>query len=394
MARLNLYTFIFIVIIVAMGCSKKEPELRGESPSGKDSTKTETVAKQFTLRDFYSQDTLLDREVNRVFEMLTLEERIGQMIVASAGEGGKPRNYVLRLIREKRIGSLVLLKGSESSLKGLIRQFAETSSEAGGIPLIFSCDAEPSLINSRISGLPEIIHTNQIDNEKESGRVATEISSIIKGFGFNQNYAPVCDLGLNREIIGDRSFGTDPANIIRFAAAFVFATQAANIVATIKHFPGHGNVKGDSHKELVYIDGEIKELPIFKQLIDSGAVCVMVGHIAIRSNKNGFNTEGLPSTLSRKIITLLLKDSLKFHGIVITDAMNMKAVTNLERPSLTAVKAGCDMILMPTDELALLNSIKDEISKDASLREQVFASVKRILRLKFCLGLFRKESPV
>lgn len=336
---------------------------------------------KFKLSDFYLGNDTLNQKVDYYFDRLSEEERVAQMIVTSAGVYGKPTGDVTRLIKDKKIGGIVLLKGSKNEFIDLISDFNKASEESGLLHLIYSCDAEPSLMNLKISGLASVKKTNQIKSVKESKEIAIRISKNIGSMGFSQNFAPVCDLPINKEIIGDRAFGD-----IKFTNTFIIETQQNNIIATAKHFPGHGNVIGDSHKGLVYIDGDLIEIKNFREAIKSGVISIMVGHIAIRNNKE-YDTDGKPSTLSRKIVTGLLKDKLNFKGIVITDAMNMGALNNFKAPSLNAVKAGCDMILMPSDETKLLNSILSEMNKDENFKQQVYESVKKIIRIKICLGL-------
>lgn len=344
-----------------------------ESPENKDI--------RFSTVDFYSDNKILDKKVNEVFNSLTDDERIAQLIITSSGSLGKPESVVKKLIKGKKVGGVLLLGGSKQRFSEMIKSFKETADSANSLPLIFSTDAEPSLINQKIAGLKKFSATNTIRNEEESEAIANEISEIIKSIGFNQNYAPVCDFPYNKEIIGDRSFGKNENELIKLAAAFIKTTQGNGVIATAKHFPGHGNVDGDSHKEIVYISGELKELSVFKKMIDAGVISIMVGHIAIENNKK-YDTDGLPSTLSKKIVTGLLRNELGFKGLIVTDAMNMEAVTKFQSPSFKAIEAGCDMVLMPSDEVKLINSVKEAMSKDQELREQVYESVRRVLRVK------------
>lgn len=129
----------------------------------------------------------------------------------------------------------------------------------------------------------------------------------------------------------------------------------------------------------------MKELEVFRSAIDAGVISVMVGHI--RVSDNDYSTDGLPSTLSKRIVSDLLRDSLEFRGIIVTDAMNMGALREFPNASLEAVRAGCDLIIMPPDERKLHSQIIELISSDENYKQQVFASVKRILRAKICLGL-------
>ncbi|MFZ1462332.1 MAG: glycoside hydrolase family 3 N-terminal domain-containing protein, partial [Ignavibacteria bacterium] len=149
-----------------------------------------------------------------------------------------------------------------------------------------------------------------------------------------------------------------------------------------------GNVNGDRHKELVFINGELKELDVFKEMVKIGVLSIMVGHIAIEKNGK-YNPVGFPSTLSRKIVTDLLKNELGFKGLIITDAMNMEAVTKFPSPSLKAIEAGCDMVLMPSDEAKLINTVKEKMDKDPVFMKQIYESVRKIIRVKLSISNFK-----
>lgn len=386
----SLLRFLLLCSFIITGCEEKRDIRVEDNPLKKDTAGSKSIDSselkdyKFSLKDFYSDNKNLEKNVNEIFINLTDDERIAQMIITSSGSLGKPEAYVRNLIKGKKAGGVLLLGGSRERFSEMIKLFKETADSVNSLPLIFSTDAEPSLLNKKISGLKRFSPTNTIRNEKESESVANEISEILKSIGFNQNYAPVCDFSYNKEIIGDRSFGKNESELINFAESFFKATQNSDIIATAKHFPGHGNVNGDSHKEIVYINGELKELNVFKKMIESGVISVMVGHIAITDNDK-YNTDGFPSTLSKKIVTGLLKNEMGFKGLVITDAMNMDAVSKFQSPSLKAIEAGCDMVLMPSDEIKLINSVKEKMEKYPEFREQVYESVRKVIRVKVCL---------
>jgi beta-N-acetylhexosaminidase len=168
---------------------------------------------------------------------------------------------------------------------------------------------------------------------------------------------------------------------------FIEGTQSDNIVATAKHFPGHGYVQGDTHKQTVYIDGELKEIDVYKPLIEAGVISIMIAHVTVENNDK-YGTNGLPSTCSPVIVSGLLRRELGFDGIIVTDAMNMMAAVNSgESAPLKAALAGCDMILMPTSEKGLLEELVNAQQNNEEVKAQFDASVKRILKLKLCLNL-------
>lgn len=341
----------------------------------------------YNLSDFYSNDTRLNQVVDSVFNTLNEKERIAQMIITSAGELGKSNQVVTNLVENNYIGGVVYLKGTEESHKRLIDKLNAISKKNKTIPLINSMDAEPSLFNGRVMGTNKMMKTIDIKTTQQCDSVVQVIDAKLTDLGIHQNFAPVCDISPNNEAIKNRSFGSKEETVIKLSNQFIKSTQSDNIVATAKHFPGHGLVKGDTHKQSVYIDGELQELDIYKPLIQDGVISIMVAHITVRNNQK-YGTNELPSSCSRVIVSDLLKEQMGFKGIVITDALNiMKAVTILDKAPLKASMAGCDMILMPIDELETIHWIEQEMKVNNAYREQVYESVKKIIRLKICLNL-------
>lgn len=339
------------------------------------------------LHDFYKYNPQIEHKVDEIFNSLNDTTRVAQMIITSAGELGKPNDVVQNLVKKNKIGGIVFLKGTKENHKKLIDSLNIISNKNNQIPLLFSIDAEPSLFNGRLKGTSPIMNTIDIKTVSQSDSIARIINKQLLDVGFHQNFAPVVDVSPQNEAIKNRSFGSDKNQVIELSKQFIKTTQTQGIVATAKHFPGHGLVKGDTHKKSVYIDGALQELDIYPPLIEAGVLSVMMAHITINNNPT-YHTNGFPASCSRNIVTGLLKEKLGFKGIVITDALNiMKAVTIIDNAPLLASKAGNDMLLMPIDEAETTNSILDEMDKDEAYKQQVYASVKRIIRLKICLGL-------
>lgn len=341
---------------------------------------------EFTLIDFYKDSPLLDEKVNTVFNSLSLSDRAAQMIITAAGRYGKPHDEVKKLTDEGIIGGVLLLNGTKEGFTKLVEELNAITIKKNKPSLIFSADAEPSLINRKIQGTPEIKKTSEITDIDDCKRVAGKISNELLNIGIHQNYAPVIDISPNNEAIGNRSFGNEPLQVINMAMTFMEESQKMNIVNTIKHFPGHGNVMGDTHKKLVYIDGEMTEIENYVPFIDNGAISIMVAHLAIENNET-YNTNGLPSSCSPSIVSKLLRQEMGFDGIIITDAMNMGALNDFDNSPLLAAKAGCDLVLMPNDERKLHKDLIKLLSEKTAMRTQLENSIKRVLRLKACLGL-------
>jgi len=342
-------------------------------------------AQQFTLEDFYKYDPRLERRVDEIFTAMNDTMRVGQMIVPAVGDHGKPDAHVIKLAQKGYLGGVLLLNGTVESFTAYAKMFDSICKAKGYLPPIYSADAEPTLIKYKIKNMEKVPNTNTIKTLEEVERVTMIISKNLNQIGITQNFAPVIDASPNK-VVSNRSFGLDMDTVIPFSNKFIEVTQREGIVGTAKHFPGHGYVKGDTHEKLIYIDGEMREVANYKPVIEAGVLSIMVAHLAVKNNPE-FDTKGLPSTCSRKIVTELLKDSLGFKGLVITDAMNMGGVRNVPDCGLKAAMAGCDQLLMPVEEEKDVHDILKKMTTDEDFRFQVYGSVKKVIRMKLCLGL-------
>lgn len=370
--------FILSLSLFCTSCTAGKSEKSTSQPT--------VTQKSFSLYDYYSDDMVLQQLTDSVFNALTPRQRLSRMIITSAGELGKPQSTVTKLVENESVGGVLFLKGQSQNHKTFIDSLNALSS----LPLFYSIDAEPSLIPRRLPDIEESFKAAaDIADSAEAYQSGNRIAALVNSLGFNWNYAPVVDLSTSNEAIKTRSFGSDQNDVITKAKAFIEGTRAGNVIDCIKHFPGHGLVSGDTHKKNVFIDGELKEVDTYKPLIEAGALSVMVAHITVENNAE-YGTNGKPSSCSRKIVTDLLREELGFDGIIITDAMNMAAAVNEgESAPLTAAKAGNDMILMPQNEEKLLAEMLAEYNSNEELKTQWDASVRRIIKLAICAGIFR-----
>lgn len=337
------------------------------------------------MKDFFQYDAELEQRVDELFDQLNDTDRVAQMIMPAAGKHGKSDEHIKSLIKKKYIGGVLLLNGTKEGFTSLVKELNEINSSKGSLPLFYSADAEPSLIGYKIKGCAPVKKANLMVSREEVRKFALSICNDLNDIGINYNFAPVVDASPN-EAITYRSFGDNADTAQIWSRIFIEATQDQRIISTAKHFPGHGFVVGDTHKQLVYIDGEMREIQNYEPLIKAGVLSIMVAHIAIKNNGE-YDTNDLPSSTSRKIVTNLLKKKMNFKGIVVTDAMNMGGVVNIPDCELKAAKAGCDIILMPVDEEKALKDILGELEKNEEFKRQIYASVRKIIRLKICLGL-------
>ena len=339
----------------------------------------------YTLNDFFNYDAELEQKVADIFEKLNDTTKAGQMIIPAAGRLGKPQEHLMDLLSKNYIGGILLLNGTKEGFTKMVTDFNSANKKHGGLPLLYSADAEPSLIGYKIKNCTPVKKANQMKSRAEVRKFAHSICNDLIDIGINYNYAPVVDMSPN-EAISYRAFGDNADTAQIWSKVFIEETQKEGIVATAKHFPGHGYVVGDTHKKLVYIDGKMREVENYIPLIKAGVLSIMVAHIAIKNNPD-YNTNDMPASISRKIVTDLLKHEMKFKGIVVTDAMNMGGVSSIPNCELKAVEAGCDLILMPVNEEKALFDIVAQMQNDELFKKQVYTSVRKIIRLKICLGI-------
>lgn len=339
------------------------------------------------LMDFFRENKKLDSIVDAEFETMNAKSRVAQLIMPATGRLGKPKEMILQHIQDTVIGGILMLNGTTTEFTNWIIEFDSINKSYGGLPFLYSADAEPSLVNRKIAGTKTVKKANELDSIQEVHDVALSISNDLNAIGINYNFSPVVDMSPNKTV-GFRSFGKNPKNIIPWSSAFIKTTQSKNIIATAKHFPGHGLVTGDTHKSLQMIDGELKEIKNYPDLIADSVLSVMVAHIAVKNNEK-YNTQGLPSTCSEKIVTDLLKNELGFKGLIVTDAMNMGGVVSVKNSNVKAINAGCDILLMPLDAKKAHQQILTEYHKNELFRKRVDESAKKIVRMKVSLGLIK-----
>ena len=374
----KIYLSTIIALFVVYGCA--------QSPNGP--TKIQFNTKfDFKLTDYLSENKSLDKEVERAFLMMDDTAIVAQLLMPAVGRLGLSKDTILSQINKRLIGGVLMLNGTKEEFTSWIKSFEKENKAIGNLPFLYSADAEPSLVNRKIIGSKPVKKANELLTIEEVMNVTDIISGDLNEIGINYNFSPVVDMSPNKTV-GFRSFGAIPENIIPWSNAFIQHTQQHNILATAKHFPGHGLVSGDTHKELQTIDGEMLEIKNYPSLIANGVLSIMIAHIAVMNNKR-YNTEGLPSTLSEKIVTQLLRDSLGFKGLIVTDAMNMGGVISVPMSASKAVKAGCDIILMPVDVVKTHSEILNLYRTDPEFKKRVDESAKRIIRMKLALGLLK-----
>ena len=268
--------------------------------------------------------------------------------------------------------------------------------EASEVPLLIAMDAEWGL-DMRLDSVikyPRQMELGAIRNNELIYRLGQDIGSQLRDLGVHMNFAPVADINNNplNPVINTRSFGEDRDDVTKKVISFFTGLHAQKVLVTAKHFPGHGDTNIDSHYDLPVLDFSRErldslELFPFRQAVKNGLSGIMVAHLNVPSLDE---RQHRPTSLSDKVITDLLRKEMEFKGLVVSDAMNMKGVSNYFRApegEIEAVKAGNDIVLMPTDVSKTISGISKAVRKGDIPVEQIEASCRRILQSKLWLGL-------
>jgi len=339
----------------------------------------------------YSQNEE-DKWVDSVYNSMTLERRVGQLINVRANFPNKEcLPEIQSLIQDYGVGGVTFFRTDALPLLENTNYFQSISE----IPLMIAIDGEWGLgmrLNDGIS-YPYQMTLGAIENQELISEMGVQIAEQCRRLGINVNFAP--DVDVNNEatnpVIGMRSFGENPKEVAERGTRYALALQENGVLPTMKHFPGHGDTKTDSHETLPKVDKTLEdvertELYPFEYLIDRGVAGAMVGHLYLPALEPVSNTS---SSLSKNVVTNLLKEKMNFSGLIFTDALEMKgAYKNIspEQAALNALLAGNDVLLMPLDPKKTINLILSNSNRKDVL-DRIEASCKKILRIKYRLGL-------
>jgi beta-glucosidase-like glycosyl hydrolase/CubicO group peptidase (beta-lactamase class C family) len=338
-----------------------------------------------------------DPWVEKILKGMSVEEKAGQLVFPSmdsqdAIPGSREYNRYIHYVKDLKIGGAIFFIGSMHEQAILTNKLQELSK----IPLLISSDFERGVSQYNSEGT--LFPTNMAIGAADDSALTYQMGYIIAqeglSFGVHQNFAPVADVNSNplNPIINVRSYGEDVKLVSKLSNAFIRGTQDGGMIAVSKHFPGHGNTSVDSHKKLPLIsssknDLDKVEFAPFISNINTGVLSCMVSHLALSAYEP--NTS-LPASLSNKVITGLLRNQLGFSGLVVTDALNMKAITNNysdAEAAVLAVQAGNDCLLFPNNPDAYVEAIVNAVKTGKITEERLNISVRKILLAKKWAGL-------
>jgi beta-N-acetylhexosaminidase len=338
--------------------------------------------------------------VDSVFNSLTPKERIGQLFLVRAHTnlGQKFIDSVGTVIKNEQLGGLVVFQGGPVRHVDMINKYQKVSK----VPLLVTIDGEWGLgmrLPDSTQSFPYQMTLGALQDNSLIYDMGRDAAKDFLRLGIHFNFAPTVDINNNPKnpVIGFRSFGDNKENVAVKSAAYMKGMIDGGVLASIKHFPGHGDTDVDSHYDLPklpFTRERLEELEMypFRELIKQGATAVMVGHMDIPALDN---TPNLPSSISKKVVTDLLRKQLGFQGLTVTDAMNMKGVTKFfpnGEADILAIEAGHDLLELSENSARAIALVEKSIQSGRLKQADIDARVKRVLAAKLWLGLDKYAS--
>ncbi len=343
-------------------------------------------------------EELMEEKIDNMIAEMSLVDKVAGLFIVTpeaitgvntavlAGDGTKAA------LEEYPVGGIVYFKKNIESDEQLKEMIANTKAYSK-YPLFIAVDEEggsvsrlasAGLVGEQVSAAV-IGATGDSNNAYESGMT---IGGYLAEYGFNVNFAPVADISnVDNSIMKDRAYGSDAVSTGAFVAAAVKGLQEQGITACLKHFPGLGSTTADTHEGIVNIERtaeelRAEELTVFQAGVDAGVRMIMVGH----ASAEGLSGDKTPASMSAVIVTEVLRNELGYKGVIITDAMNMGAISEYyssEQAAIMALKAGCDMVLMPENFLQAYAGVLNAVTEGTISEERINDSLRRIYRIKY-----------
>lgn len=339
--------------------------------------------------------------VETIIDGMTLREQVEQLFMVSLKGYGEDTEAAKTFFESACPGGYVLFAQNISTVQGT-KALSDAATAGSKLAPFIGIDEEGGSI-SRLTagGLPGYVNVPTAAKIGATGDTTAayaagkDIGKVLKTIGVNVDFAPDADVltNPNNTVIGNRSFGSDPALVADMVASFSRGLREQDIMTAPKHFPGHGGTAGDSHDGFVSVDYDaahfaaVEYLP-FIRAIDEGAEFVLVGHITAPNA----DPSGLPASLSRYFLTEILRGQLGFEGIIITDAMDMGAIANnytSAQSAVMAINAGVDIVLMPKDYEQAVEGILNAVSTGEITTARIQESLTRILQTKIDAGIIQ-----
>ena len=388
---------------------------KNSEESAKDGSSLET-AEETVSSESPESNPLLDNEVQTILDNMTREDKIAQLfilypetLVSGVNRVTAAGEMTREAFDRRPVGGLIYMRQnleSREQVQTMLSDFQEISLSRTGLPAFLCVDEEGGKVTSvggtealaipRGEDMADIGARNHPEEAYQKGEF---IGGYLSELGFNVDFAPVADVLSNPEntVVKKRSFGADPKLVTAMTAAFAEGLQSKGILGSYKHFPGHGATAGDTHKGYSYTDKTLEELKACELLpfidgISRDIPMIMVGHISL-PKVIGDDT---PASLSSYIMTDLLREELGYKGIIITDALAMKAVIDeysSDEAAVRALEAGADILLLPEDFELAFQGVLQAVNEGRLSRERLDQSLQRIIRQKLWLKEQAAENP-
>jgi beta-N-acetylhexosaminidase len=395
--------FMFYLVLLLGGCA-----IVPESSKDLNSDLGEGELQEEFLEELIGEEEVVEQKqvIDEILEAMSLEEKVAQLFIlemTSLNDGNgvvEVNERVEEMLDLYPVGGVILFKDNiidEAQTVTLI----EDLQKHRRIPLFISVDEEGGRV-SRIGNnekmnktkLPNMSEVGNTNDPEEAYKIGQILGSELRSLGFNMNFAPVADVNTNpnNPIIGVRAFGSDEYLVANMVVPIVEGMQSEGVGSVLKHFPGHGDTSTDTHLGTTYVEHGIERLRQvewvpFQAGIEAGAFGVMSAHIHLPN----VIEEDVPSTFSKEMMTGYLRNELGFDGLIITDALNMGAISkqySMAEAAVMAIEAGCDVLLMPIPFVEAYDAVLQEVVDGRLTEERIDASVRRILEVKYNLQLF------
>ncbi len=427
MFRKRLFSVLIICVMILSGCSanntiKSNTEATTEEATTEEATTEEDITETPSTEEVTTevptevstQETItqapavptVDEQVEDIISNMTLHEKVCQLFVVTpeklmnSGTVTSVDSSVKAKLLEYPVAGFIFFAGNlvdREQTTTMLSNLQEYSDDINGLPFYTCVDEEGGRVarigNNPNFGVAKIGAMSTIVTRDAAYDAGCTIGSYLNELGFNFDFAPDADVLTNplNTVINDRSFGSDADVVSEFAVAYAQGLQANNVISTFKHFPGHGSTEGDTHEGYAYTTKTYEELleaelKPFAAAADNKVDAIMVAHISVPAIL-GDNT---PCTLSKYMITDVLRGDLGYQGLVITDALNMGAVTNeysSDEVAVKAILAGNDLLLMPEDFYLAYEGVMDAISQGVITEDRIDESLRRIIKSKILLNM-------
>ena len=403
--------FILVLMVVLAGAAVAVHKFLPKSNKTDKTTETQSTETLNDSRNMQNPGEAtepavdpLDEQASQLVSGMSLEDKVAQMFVitpealtgyASVTAAGDTTKAAYE---SRPVGGLIYMADnllSTEQTTEMLTNMQNIAMERTGLPVFLSVDEEGGTVArvakndafgvTDVGNMSDIGATGDAQNAYNAG---VTIGTYLKQLGFNVDYAPVADVLTNPDntVIGTRSFGSDASVVADMVTKELEGLSSQGVFGVVKHFPGHGGVSGDSHDGAVTLDKSLEELMQtefvpFQKAVENGVSFVMVGHISV-PQVVGDNT---PASLSQMMVSNVLREQLGYQGIVITDAMNMGAITGsytADQAAVMAVNAGVDMILMPQDYETAYNGLLQAVQDGTITEDRINESVTRIVKVK------------